>query len=65
MILQNESSTLKKLHAIRRDNYEHTKNMTPEERSRLRAESAMPLAEEYGFRIVPKAQPVCTEQRKA
>ena len=50
----NEPNAMKEIHAIRADNYERTKNMTPEERSRLRSESAKDIAEKYGFRIVSK-----------
>ena len=49
-----ESNAMKEIHAIRAENYERTKDLSPEERSRLRAESAMPVAEQYGFRIVPR-----------
>jgi len=51
---QNEPNAMKEVHAIRVQNYERTKYLSPEERSRLRSESAMPVVEQYGFRIVPK-----------
>lgn len=51
---QNEPNAMKEIHAIRVDNFIRTKDMPPDERSRLRSESAIPIAEEYGFRIVPR-----------
>ena len=47
---------MKEIHAIRLDNFEKTKELTPEERSRLRSESAMSVVEKYGFRVVPKTK---------
>jgi len=55
-MIRNEPAAMKEIHAIRLDNFEHTKELTPEERSRLRSESAMPVVEKYGFRIVPKVK---------
>jgi len=55
MIL-NEPNAMKEIHAIRAENFEQTKNLSPEERSRLRRETTMPVAEQYGFRIVPKQE---------
>ena len=55
-MIRNEPTAMKEIHAIRLDNFEHTKELTPEERSRLRSESAMPVVEKYGFRIVPKVK---------
>ena len=55
MIL-NEPAAFKEIHAIRLDNFERTKDLAPEERSRLRSDSAMPVVKKYGFRIVPKAK---------
>jgi hypothetical protein len=55
-MIRNEPNALKEIHAIRLDNFEHTREFTPEERSRLRSESAMPIVKKYGFRIVPKVK---------
>ena len=52
-MLQNETKTMREIHTIRADNYERTKDLSPGERSRLRSESAQPVAKQYGFRIVP------------
>lgn len=57
---QNESTIMEEIHTIRAENYEHTKELSPDERSRCRAEAAAPIANQYGFRIVPickKARP--------
>ncbi|MCL2031602.1 MAG: hypothetical protein FWG93_08675 [Oscillospiraceae bacterium] len=53
-MLQNEPDPMKELHAIRVRNFEQTRHLSPEERSRLRLESVLPVAERYGFRIVSK-----------
>ena len=53
---KNEPSAMKEIHAIRLDNFEHTKELSPEERSRLRSEAVMPVVEKYGFRVVPKTK---------
>ena len=50
----NEPNAMKEIHAIRVDNYERTKDLPPDERSRLRSEAVLPVVEEYGFRIVPR-----------
>jgi len=55
-MIQNEPTAMKEIHSIRLDNYERTKDLSPEERSRLRSESVAPVAEKYGFRVVPKAK---------
>lgn len=52
-MLQNEPNAMKEIHAIRAENFERTKDLSPDERNRLRSESAMPIAEQYGFRVVP------------
>ena len=48
----NEQNAMKEIHDIRTENYEQTKDLSPAERSRRRAETARPVAERYGFRIV-------------
>ena len=52
-MLKNEPNAMKEIHAIRVENFERTKNLSPDERNRLRSESALPIAQQYGFRIVP------------
>lgn len=60
MIL-NESDIMKEIHAIRESNYENTKHLSPEERSRLRCEAVTPIIKKYNFRIV-KVQKACIEK---
>jgi hypothetical protein len=50
---QNELIIIKEIHTIRAENYEQTKELSPDERSRRRAETVTPIASQYGFRIVP------------
>ena len=53
-MLQNEPNAMREIHAIRVDNFERTKDLSPVERSRLRSESVAPITEKYGFRVVAK-----------
>ena len=53
-MLQSEPRAMKEIHTIRAQNYERTKDLTPEERNRLRSESAGHIAERYGFRVISK-----------
>ena len=55
-MLQNEPSAMKEIHAIRVQNFERTKHLSPEERVRMRTETVLPIVEQYGFRIVPKSK---------
>jgi hypothetical protein len=52
-MMKNEPDSMKEIHAIRAENYERTKNLSPDERNRLRSESILPIATQYGFRVVP------------
>jgi len=52
-----EPNAMKEIHAIREENFERTKDLSPDERSRLGSESAIPIAKRHGFRIVP--MPIC------
>ena len=49
----NESDAMREIHAIRVQNFERTKYMSPTERSRIRAESVLPITKKFGFRVVP------------
>ena len=62
-MLQNEPNAMKEIHAIRVQNFERTKDLSPAERSRLRSEAAKPIAEKYGFRVVPKLNNSSTFRR--
>ena len=53
-MLANEPKAINEIHAIRAQNYERTKDLSPAERSRMRSESVMPIMKKYKFRIVPK-----------
>ena len=48
----NKQNAMKKIHDIRAENYEQTKDLSPAERSRQRTETARPIVEQYGFRVV-------------
>ena len=47
-----EPSALKEVHKIRLKNYEATKELSPEERNRLRKERSKAIVEKYGFKVV-------------
>jgi hypothetical protein len=49
----NETNPMKEIHAIRIENFERTKNLSPEERSKLRSETAVSIVKHYGLRLVP------------
>lgn len=57
-MIQNETDSMKEIHTIRIENYERTKDLSPDERSQLRSKAAKPIAEKYGFRIVPKRKDI-------
>jgi len=64
-MMLNEPNAMREIHAIRTKNFEQTKDLSPEDRSRLRRESTMHIAEKHNFRIVSRQENVKFVQREA
>ena len=53
--MRTEDTILDEIHEIRRKIYEETKDMTPEEISEYYRRTTRPIIEEYGMKLVSRA----------